>query len=37
VGDTSLSGLRVARELDRLILERGKPKRIVSDNGGIWR
>ena len=33
MGDTSLSGLRVARELDRLILERGKPKRIVSDNG----
>ena len=33
VADTSLSGLRVARELDRLIAERGKPKMIVSDNG----
>src|SRR5690606_32065907 len=33
VADTSLSGARVARELDRLILERGRPKTIVSDNG----
>src|SRR5207249_11340991 len=33
VADTSLSGLRVARELDRLIVERGRPKIIVSDNG----
>ena len=33
MADTSLSGLRVARELDRLIAERGKPKMIVSDNG----
>jgi putative transposase len=33
VADTSLSGLRVARELDRLITRRGKPKMIVSDNG----
>jgi putative transposase len=33
IADTSLSGLRVARELDRLIAERGKPKMIVSDNG----
>lgn len=33
VSDTSLSGLRVARELDRIIEERGKPKMIVSDNG----
>lgn len=33
VADTSLSGQRVARELDRLIAERGKPKMIVSDNG----
>ena len=33
VADTSLSGLRVARELDWLIAERGKPKMIVSDNG----
>jgi len=31
--DTSISGLRVARELDRLLAERGKPKMIVSDNG----
>ena len=31
--DTSLSGIRVARELDRLMIERGKPKMIVSDNG----
>ena len=31
--DTSLSGIRVARELDRLMSERGKPKMIVSDNG----
>ena len=33
VADTSLSGTRVARELDRLMIERGKPKMIVSDNG----
>ena len=33
VADTSLSGARVARELDRLIAERGKPRMIVSDNG----
>ncbi|QOZ48646.1 IS3 family transposase [Bradyrhizobium sp. CCBAU 53340] len=33
VADTSLSGARVARELDRLIAERGKPKMVVSDNG----
>jgi putative transposase len=33
VADTSLSGIRVARELDRLIVERGKPRMIVSDNG----
>ena len=33
VADTSLSGLRVARELDRLVAERGRPKMIVSDNG----
>jgi len=33
VADTSLSGVRVARELDRLISERGRPKMIVSDNG----
>ena len=33
VADTSISGLRVARELDRLLAERGKPSSIVSDNG----
>ena len=33
VADTSLSGARVARELDSLILARGKPKTVVSDNG----
>ena len=33
IADTSVSGLRVARELDRLTAERGKPKMIVSDNG----
>lgn len=33
VADTSLSGVRVARELDRLMVDRGKPKMIVSDNG----
>lgn len=32
VADTSLSGLRVARELDRVIAERGRPRMIVSDN-----
>src|SRR2546425_10073085 len=33
IADTSISGIRVARELDRLLGERGKPKMIVSDNG----
>ena len=33
VADTSLSGLRVTRELNELIKLRGKPKTIVSDNG----
>lgn len=33
VADTSLSGMRVARELDRIIEGRGKPKMTVSDNG----
>ena len=33
VVDTSLSGVRVVRELEQLTLERGKPKIIVSDNG----
>jgi putative transposase len=31
--DTSLPGLRVMRELDAAIRERGKPKAIISDNG----
>jgi putative transposase len=31
--DTSLPGLRVARTLDRLVMERGRPAMIVSDNG----
>jgi putative transposase len=33
VADTSLSGVRVARELDRLVEFRGRPLMIVSDNG----
>jgi putative transposase len=33
IADTSISGIRVARELDRLLDERGTPKTIVSDNG----
>ena len=33
VADTSLSGQRVARELDAIIAPRGKPKTIVSDKG----
>ena len=33
VADTSISGVRVARELDRLIATRSKPRMIVSDNG----
>ncbi len=33
LADTSLSGARVGRELDRLTAERGKPRMIVSDNG----
>ena len=33
VADTSLSGARVARELDQLIAAKGKPQMIVSDNG----
>ncbi|UOA32832.1 hypothetical protein DSM110093_02637 [Sulfitobacter sp. DSM 110093] len=32
VADTSLSGQRVARELNRVIAERGMPETIVSDN-----
>ena len=33
VADTSLSGLRVGRELDAIIERRGKPAGCVSDNG----
>lgn len=33
VADTSLSGGRVARELDLIIAQRGRPDTIVSDNG----
>ena len=33
VADTSLSGRRVARELDRVVELRGRPCMIVSDNG----
>ena len=33
VVDTSLSGVRVVRELEQLIRVRGMPKTIVSDNG----
>ena len=33
VADTSLSGARVARELDTVIAHRGKPLSLVSDNG----
>jgi putative transposase len=33
VPDTSLSGARVARELDAIIAHRGRPGTIVSDNG----
>ncbi|WP_442132283.1 IS3 family transposase [Rhizobium leguminosarum] len=33
VADTSLSGRRLARELDAVIARRGKPRTIVSDNG----
>ena len=33
VVDTSISGVRVARELDRIIELRGRPCMVVSDNG----
>ena len=33
VADTSISGRRVARELDRVVELRGRPCMIVSDNG----
>ena len=37
IPDTSLSGTRVARELDALIARRGRPKSCVSDNIGRLR
>jgi putative transposase len=33
VADTSISGLRVTRELDNLVRQRGRPGTVVSDNG----
>lgn len=33
IPDTSISGKRVARELDAIVARRGRPKLIVSDNG----
>lgn len=33
IADTSLSGARVARNLDRIITWRGKPDAVLSDNG----
>ncbi|EBA09835.1 Transposase and inactivated derivative [Sagittula stellata E-37] len=33
VADTSLSGLRAVRELDGLIMQRGRPAMVVSGNG----
>lgn len=33
VADTSIPGLRVARELDRIVTGRARPMAIVSDNG----
>ena len=33
IADTSIPGLRVARELDRIVVRRAKPATIVSDNG----
>jgi putative transposase len=36
VADTSLSGIRVARELTTLIGLRGKPHMVVSDNVLFW-
>ena len=33
VADTSLSGIRVTRELSAIMVRRGRPRTIVSDNG----
>ena len=37
VPDTSISGMRVARELDRLLIDRGTPKMISPRNPYVWR
>jgi len=31
--DTSIGGVRVVRELNEVLKKRGKPKKIISDNG----
>jgi putative transposase len=36
VADTSISGRRVARELDSVVRRRGQPRTIVSDNVLSW-
>ncbi len=36
VPDTSISGARVARELDRVIAWRDKPEAVLSDNVLRW-
>ena len=33
MADTSISGKRVARQLDLIVARRGRPGGIVSDNG----
>jgi putative transposase len=33
VPNTSISGVRVAREFDRIIVWRGRPDAVTSDNG----
>ena len=33
MADTSLSGAKAARELDAVLMTRGRPMTIVSDNG----
>ena len=33
IPDTSISGARVARELDAVVARRGRPRSVVSDNG----
>ena len=33
VADTSISGIRVARELDKIVALRGRPGGIISDDG----